>query len=69
MSVPGEFVVDDDAENLGRLHYVQGVISDGKCWGLGRGGGEVELHHHCLVVVDGDMIGGCPGEEVAKRVL
>ena len=64
MSVPGKFVVNDDAKYLGRLHDVQGVVSDGEGWGLGGGGGGVELHHHCFVAVESDVIGGCPCEEV-----
>ena len=56
MLVPGQSVIYGNAEDLGKMHVVQGVVSDGEGWGLGGGGGEVEEHHHCLVVVEGDVI-------------
>ena len=57
MLVQGQSVIYGNAEDLGGMHDVQGVVSDGEGWGLGGDGGEVEEHHHHLVVVEGHVIG------------
>ena len=62
MLVPRQFVIYGDAEDLGGMHEVQGVVSDVEGWELGGGGGEVEEHHHCLVGIEGYVIGVLLGE-------
>lgn len=51
MLIPGV----SDAEDLGCVNDVQGVVSYGEGGGLGGGGGEVEVYHH-RIVIQSEMI-------------
>lgn len=65
MQVPGESVVKGDTEEPGSVNDVQGVVSYSVGGGLGGGDGEVELHHHRLAVIQSEVFGVCPGEQVS----